>query len=107
MSTLLHNHVFKHAILLSKERMKIFVLEREGGGVQQSAPPVILTGDTCHEFSPVILLVKSPVMAITSPLCVLYYLKTPFHVNQDRAVLRPQGLVSPFQCGLWALFYFA
>ena len=28
-----------------------------------------MTGTTCQKFSPVILLVKSPVMVITSPSC--------------------------------------
>ena len=48
-----------------------------------------MTGTTCQKFSPVILLVKSPVMVITSPSCrfLKVSLTTPISLRISRIFL--------------------
>ena len=53
-----------------------------------------MTGTTCQKFSPVILLVKSPVMVITSPSCVR---------PGDAPVKAPEGAVPIFQFAICVL----
>ena len=46
-----------------------------GGNEAHDGLVMAMIGDMtaiCHKFSPVILLVKSPVMAITSPSCICF-----------------------------------